>query len=702
MNKISALSLSALAAALSILSPTSIAASLPDVTQTNPTNNIGSQALGLSADGSIVVGTTNNHAFRWSDGSLTDLGTLATGNAGGSSAHDVSTDGNIVIGESSTDSGSTHAFRWEAGNMVDLGTLKTANAGTSRAIAVSGDGNVAVGESDTDSGNVHAARWVSGTKTDLGTLAVGNVGASSAYGVSNNGSVIVGHANTDSGEDHAFRWDSNGMVDLGTFAPGNAGQSIAQDVSADGNVVVGRAANANGVMRAFRWTTGGMVDIGTLSADNSGTAVAFAVSGDGNTVGGSSFGAGVGNGSVGHAYLWRADTGMFDLTPGLLQRNSTVTAINADGTVAAGVTSSADINNFSGRAALWRISWPTPPVTTPPVTTPPVTTPPVTTPPVTTPPVTTPPVTTLPIVTMVDVQNAQSSRWELGGETFNVLELTRNRLNWLNNPCDVNTQGTLCIRGGTDYQTSNHADDLAASLSVGYGFTDAISAGINLSTSIAGKLPNDYRHSGSNIGAGAWTTWRQADEKGAWFTTLAGSLIQSDTDIRMQDRDNSDPGKASPNIKGLSASLELGREMFISTSVNGKISGGVVRDQLEQAGYTEKDSAFPFEYDKIKYNVNYAFLSMEADVVITPRLTWVNQVRGEQNLDATDVKFSARSSYLGEINRKENLTGTRWNLSSGLNYEIKPTVSVSIMPWAGNSALGDMSYGGNIALTGKF
>jgi probable HAF family extracellular repeat protein len=68
-----------------------------------------SQARGVSADGSVVVGWSNR-AFRWTAaGGMEDLGTLAGGF--GSVASDVSADGSTVVGYS-TSSGGARAVRW--------------------------------------------------------------------------------------------------------------------------------------------------------------------------------------------------------------------------------------------------------------------------------------------------------------------------------------------------------------------------------------------------------------------------------------------------------------------------------------------------------------------------------------------------------------------------------------------------------------
>jgi probable HAF family extracellular repeat protein len=209
----------------------------------------------VSADGLVVVGASGYRAFRWANGVMQYLGAL-----GGisSRARGVSADGSVVVGWALIAIYQMRAFRWtEAGGMQDLGTL-----GESMANRVSADGSVVVGDAYT-SGQWRAFRWTNGVMQDLGTLP--GYDRSTAYGVSPDGSVVIGWAQNASGQSRAFRWTAaGGMQDLGTLG---GLDSRVFGVSADGSVVVGRAENASGQPRAFRWTAaGGMQDLNQLYA----------------------------------------------------------------------------------------------------------------------------------------------------------------------------------------------------------------------------------------------------------------------------------------------------------------------------------------------------------------------------------------------------------------------------------------------------
>ena len=180
----------------------------------------------------------------WSQ-SITWLGTL-----GGtwSEALGVSADGAVVVGMSRDAAFRSRAFRWTAsGGMQDLGTLGGLE---SEARGVSADGAVVVGIS-----NNRAFRWTaSGGMRDLGTLGGDR---SEAYGVSADGSVVVGMARNAAGQWCAFRWTvGGGMEDLNTtYASLLTNGSVlhqATAISPDGRYIVGRGRNAaTGRIEAF-------------------------------------------------------------------------------------------------------------------------------------------------------------------------------------------------------------------------------------------------------------------------------------------------------------------------------------------------------------------------------------------------------------------------------------------------------------------
>jgi probable HAF family extracellular repeat protein len=251
----------------------------------------------VSADGRVIVGTRGggdflgdpvpSDAIRWTreGGSVTILPPAFTFDG----ATAVSADGSIVVG--STEFGS---FRWMAGagmTLVDMGGP----------VDLSADGAVAAGTRG-DPGE--ATRWTASDGVrGLGTLR--GHAFSFANAVSADSSAVVGMSGSFGGEDwQAFRWTATaGMQGLGTL-PGHR-TSEANDASADARVVVGtstfwsddRQFVSGWRNSAFRWTSdGGMVDLGTLPGRPQ-LNMALGVSGDGSVVVGAS----------GVPYFWGGD-----------------------------------------------------------------------------------------------------------------------------------------------------------------------------------------------------------------------------------------------------------------------------------------------------------------------------------------------------------------------------------------------------------
>ena len=155
-----------------------------------------SVAWDVSADGSVVVGTSSRwnsntdsserEACRWTaGGGILGLGFLPGHQSSNATA--VSADGSVVVGTSEdTLDGQTQAFRWtQAEGMEGLGFLPGADSST--ATGASDDGSVVVGYSGNE-----AFRWTAGEgMVGLGSLPpVPNW--SPAADVSADGSVVVG------------------------------------------------------------------------------------------------------------------------------------------------------------------------------------------------------------------------------------------------------------------------------------------------------------------------------------------------------------------------------------------------------------------------------------------------------------------------------------------------------------------------------
>jgi probable HAF family extracellular repeat protein len=223
-----------------------------------PGGSFSSEAVDISGNGAVIVGRGIPaiqpfggpfEAFRWEGGVMASLGGLLPGQLPLSSeAAGVSADGSVVVGGAqSPTTGQFTAFRWTAqGGMVDLGGLGAPTSSYSVAVAVSADGSVVVGQADAGL-NQHAFRWTSaGGMVDLGS---GDT-FSSALGISDDGSVVVGASRPMGGANVAFRWtEISGMV---AIAAPPVIESQANAASSDGTVVVG-SAYSGAETEAFIW-----------------------------------------------------------------------------------------------------------------------------------------------------------------------------------------------------------------------------------------------------------------------------------------------------------------------------------------------------------------------------------------------------------------------------------------------------------------
>lgn len=280
-----------------------------------------SQALGISDDGNVVVGSStynaygSSQAFRWTrDGGMVGLPNSFSGTQLLSSqALATSADGSTIVGTGD----SCCSVRWAADGGADF-----IGQWNSRAHAVSADGSVVVGRQQFLQPNyysvIQAYRWTEdGGMVGLGSLSTRNF-ESEAYGISADGSTIVGFSNVDDspyGGSQAFRWTaSEGMVGLGHLPNHNEpdhGRALA--ASADGSVIVG-ASNSLFYEEAFRWTSdGGMVGLGVINNSGAvvpgmgGSSVARDVSADGSVIVGTS--GGPGDSGEG-AFVWTEEAGM--------------------------------------------------------------------------------------------------------------------------------------------------------------------------------------------------------------------------------------------------------------------------------------------------------------------------------------------------------------------------------------------------------
>ncbi len=202
---------------------------------------------------------------------MVGLGDLPGGNFN-SQAYGVSADGSTVVGRNAFASG-MEAFRWTSGGgMVGLGVLP-GGIHRSHAFGVSANGSTVVGQSGSSASgaNHEAFRWTSsGGMVGLGDLPGGDF-YSQAWDVSAGNSTVVGRGHSAAGE-AAFIWDqANGMRSLRDVLIGDFGLNLtgwtlswAAGISDDGLTIVGHGTNPDGNTEAWIAT---LPELATFSLD---------------------------------------------------------------------------------------------------------------------------------------------------------------------------------------------------------------------------------------------------------------------------------------------------------------------------------------------------------------------------------------------------------------------------------------------------
>jgi len=244
--------------------------------------------LGLNDIGQVACWTAGTSVFDgravvYSNGDITDLGTLG---GLGSYGQAINNNGQVT-GLSDTALEGQHAFLYTDGLMIDLGSLAAPPNSFSAGYGINDSGQV-TGRAAISADDHHAFIYNGGPLIDLGTLS----GFSNSVGTGiNNLGQVVGYSFTAVADSHAFLYSNGQMSDLGALG-GSWSQAFAVN---DSGQVTGTAQTPAGepavVGHAFLYTNGQMIDLGTLGGpysqgfgiNNSGQVVGAADGSDGRT-----------------------------------------------------------------------------------------------------------------------------------------------------------------------------------------------------------------------------------------------------------------------------------------------------------------------------------------------------------------------------------------------------------------------------------
>lgn len=265
--------------------------------------------------------THATHAFLYTNGTITDLGTFG-GIGSGSYAYGINDSGEVV-GESGTPNQVYNAFTYSNGVMTNIGTLgnQFINSG---ALGINSAGDV-VGYSDNAVSTTGQTAFLyhDGKMTPLGTLG-GKISSASAISASG---VIVGGAAIQGGSLHAFVYQDGKMTDLSSLGFSTSAKSInsagdivgnaqgysltkpnvaflysngepklldvngsantSADCINDNGVVVGYATGANNTIYAYEYSNGVFTNLNTLLPSGSNWVLyhATAINNNGQIVG---------------------------------------------------------------------------------------------------------------------------------------------------------------------------------------------------------------------------------------------------------------------------------------------------------------------------------------------------------------------------------------------------------------------------------
>jgi len=196
------------------------------------------------------------HAFVWSNGTMTDLGTLG-GNFSAGNAINLSGE---VVGSAQTSAGISDAFLWNGSKMIDLTTTALSGLSSPSVAGINDSGQIAGTDALGNTGHSQLFLDSNGTVTQLPLPSF--AAASRAVGCSataiNNSGVVLGWCDDANSDAHAVIWQNGTPTDLGTLG---GPQAEAAGINNLGQVV-GFAQTSTDADHGFLWSNGKMTDLG--------------------------------------------------------------------------------------------------------------------------------------------------------------------------------------------------------------------------------------------------------------------------------------------------------------------------------------------------------------------------------------------------------------------------------------------------------
>lgn len=246
---------------LSVLSATPAVAANYTITDLGTLGGVQSHAAAINASGQIagwseIAGSSNRHAFLYSNGAMADLGTLG----GAHSQAYALNDAGHVTGFSWLSNSSIHAFLYQNSGMTDLGTLNN-QPGLFYGDSINNNDQIIGHGLPYGAGGVVNFFYQNGTMTNW--KATSACPACQAVAI-NGQEQITGSLTTGPGVSHAFVYDNGTISDLGTLPGGLT--AIGTAINEVGQVVgVSSVSGLSFIFQhAFIYSQGTMKDIADL------------------------------------------------------------------------------------------------------------------------------------------------------------------------------------------------------------------------------------------------------------------------------------------------------------------------------------------------------------------------------------------------------------------------------------------------------
>jgi probable HAF family extracellular repeat protein len=194
------------------------------------------------------------HAFVWSNGTMTDLGTLGGNFSQGNS---INLSGEVV-GSAQTKAGISDAFLWNGSKMTDLTTSALSSLSSPSVAWINDSGQIA----GTFGHNPLAQPFLDSngkiTELPLPSYASASPATGCSAGMINNNGVVLGGCDDANSYSHGVIWQNGTVTDLGTLGGPQTGAAAINNL----NQVVGWSQTSTDADHGFLWSNGKMTDLG--------------------------------------------------------------------------------------------------------------------------------------------------------------------------------------------------------------------------------------------------------------------------------------------------------------------------------------------------------------------------------------------------------------------------------------------------------